>query len=97
MTDAQINAMSFEQMKARLAELEAEKIERENSKYNLTFKVGNKGTVSVYGLGKFPVSLYVPQWNALFKNVARLGKFIGENSELIADRVANPIIVPDKV
>jgi hypothetical protein len=32
----------------------------------LEFKVGKKGGVSVYGLGRFPVTLYYEQWIRLF-------------------------------
>ena len=34
----------------------------------VTVKIGEKGTISVYGMGKFPVSLYAGQWMTLDKH-----------------------------
>ncbi len=31
----------------------------------LTYKVSEKGAVSIYGMGRFPVTLYVEQWERL--------------------------------
>ena len=45
-----------EELKARIAELE-QKLTSRKSK-NLEFRVSEKGGVSVYGLGRFPVTLY---------------------------------------
>lgn len=47
-----------EQMAARIAELEG----RLAKGSSLSFKVSEKGAVSVYGLGRFPVTLYLEQW-----------------------------------
>lgn len=44
------------ELQAKIAQLEAAK------SGTLTFKVSEKGAVSVYGLGKFPVTLYESQW-----------------------------------
>jgi hypothetical protein len=46
---------------------------------DVTFKVGDKGGVSVYGLGRFPVTLYHEQWNKLIAAIPALEKFIAEN------------------
>ena len=48
---------SYEELKARLAELEKQVDTRKRSG-SLEFKVSEKGGVSVYGLGRFPVTLY---------------------------------------
>jgi hypothetical protein len=47
---------SYEELKARVAELEKQAGGRRSGE--LEFKVGEKGGVSVYGLGRFPVTLY---------------------------------------
>jgi len=47
----------------------------------LTFKVSEKGAVSVYGLGRFPVTLYQEQWDKLLGQVDALRDFIDENRE----------------
>ena len=45
----------------------------------LDFKVGEKGGVSVYGLGRFPVTLYYEQWNRLLEAAPKLREFLEEN------------------
>jgi hypothetical protein len=46
---------------------------------SLTFKVSAKGAVSVYGLGRFPVTLYYEQWKRLLSSVPQLDTFLEEN------------------
>ena len=46
---------------------------------DLIFKVGEKGGVSVYGLGRFPVTLYYEQWNRLLGAAADIKTFLEEN------------------
>lgn len=45
----------------------------------ITFKVGDKGGVSVYGLQRFPVTLYAEQWERLLDHGGELRNFIAEN------------------
>ncbi len=45
----------------------------------LTLKVSDKGALSVYGLGRFPVTLYKEQWTRLLEAAAELRDFIAEN------------------
>jgi hypothetical protein len=66
---------SYEELKAKLAELEA-KQQRTGS---MTFKVSDKGGVSVYGLGRFPVTLYYEQWTKLLDKSQDLREFLEEN------------------
>ena len=48
----------------------------------LAFKVGEKGGVSVYGLGqRFPATLYAAQWLKLLAAKDDLLKFIEENRD----------------
>ena len=68
---------SYEELKARLAELER-KGTRSGS---LEFRVGEKGGVSVYGLGRFPVTLYYEQWIRLLDASADLRKFLEDNKD----------------
>ena len=65
---------TYEELKARLAELESKK--RSGS---LEFRVGEKGGVSVYGLGRFPVTLYYEQWQRLLDASDKLKEFLEEN------------------
>jgi hypothetical protein len=48
---------------------------------SLTFKVSEKGAVSVYGLGRFPVTLYQEQWDKLFGGIDELKRFLEENRD----------------
>jgi hypothetical protein len=68
---------SYEELKARLAELEKQGTGRRSG--NLEFRVGEKGGVSVYGLGRFPVTLYYEQWTRLLEAVPQLRAFLEEN------------------
>jgi hypothetical protein len=68
---------TYEELKAKLAELEKQKGSRPPGA--LEFRVGEKGGVSVYGLGRFPVTLYYEQWNRLLEATPRLREFLEEN------------------
>jgi hypothetical protein len=45
----------------------------------ISFKVSEKGAVSVYGLGRFPVTLYQEQWEKLLNEAENIRRFISEN------------------
>jgi hypothetical protein len=66
-----------EELLARIAELEKQSGSR--AKGSLEFRVGEKGGVSVYGLGRFPVTLYYEQWVRLLDKSADLRAFLEEN------------------
>src|ERR1700730_5139235 len=68
---------SYEELKARLAELEKQGSTRKTGQ--LDFRVGEKGGVSVYGLGRFPVTLYYEQWTRLLDASPQLREFLEEN------------------
>jgi hypothetical protein len=68
---------SYEELKARLTELEKQTTGRRSG--NLEFRVGEKGGVSVYGLGRFPVTLYYEQWTRLLDATPQLRAFLEEN------------------
>jgi hypothetical protein len=68
---------SYEELKARLAELEKQGAGRRSGQ--LDFRVGEKGGVSVYGLGRFPVTLYYEQWVRLLEASTQLRAFLEEN------------------
>lgn len=67
---------SYEELKARLAELEKQSGSRRSGQ--LDFRVGEKGGVSVYGLGRFPVTLYYEQWIRLLDASKELRAFLEE-------------------
>ena len=68
---------SKEELLARIAELEKQTVSRKTGK--LEFKVGEKGGVSVYGLGRFPVTLYYEQWTRLLDAAGDLRGFLEGN------------------
>jgi hypothetical protein len=68
---------SYEELRARVAELEKQKPGRKGGQ--LEFRVGEKGGVSVYGLGRFPVTLYYEQWVRLLDAAGDLRAFLEEN------------------
>src|SRR5207248_6722561 len=68
---------TYEELKAKLAEMEKQGGGRRSG--SLEFRVGEKGGVSVYGLGRFPVTLYYEQWIRLLEAVPQLRTFLEEN------------------
>jgi hypothetical protein len=69
---------SYDELKARLAELEKQADTKKRSG-NLEMRVSEKGGVSVYGLGRFPVTLYYEQWKRLLALAPDLETFLEEN------------------
>ena len=67
---------TYEELKARVAELEKKSDRRTGE---LDFRVGEKGGVSVYGLGRFPVTLYYEQWTRLLEAGPKLREFLEAN------------------
>jgi len=68
---------TYEELKARLAEMEKQQGLRRTG--SLEFRVSEKGGVSVYGLGRFPVTLYYEQWTRLLDLSEKLREFLEEN------------------
>jgi hypothetical protein len=66
-----------------LFELERLKAENERLKNQsargITLKVSEKGSVSVYGLGRFPLTLYKEQWERVFDMADDIRTFMKEN------------------
>jgi len=78
--------MAEEDLKVELERLKAEN-ERLKSQRgrSVTLKVSEKGGVSVYGLGRFPVTLYKEQWSKVLAMADEIRTFIKEHdSELKA-------------
>jgi len=72
--------MSDQDMKQELERLRAENESlKAKSSAPATFKVSEKGGVSVYGLGRFPVTLYKEQWQKLLAMADDIKAFIVAN------------------
>ena len=66
-----------DELLAKIAELEKQVGTKRSGK--LEFKVGEKGGISVYGLGRFPVTLYYEQWLRLLESAEDLRAFMESN------------------
>ena len=72
--------MSDEEMKAELERLRQENAAlKKGTASGLRLKVSEKGAVSVYGMGKFPVTLYKEQWLRLLDIGDEIRAFIAAN------------------
>lgn len=74
--------MSDDNMKAELERLRAENQALKSSKPErgtLSMKVSEKGALSIYGMGRFPVTLYKEQWLKLLGIAEEIKTFIKEN------------------
>jgi hypothetical protein len=68
---------TYDELKAQLAALQ-EKV-KSRDRRALEFRVSEKGAVSLYGLGRFPVTLYYEQWMKVLDHVDELRAFLEEN------------------
>ena len=66
---------TYEELKSQVAKLTAEKAT------GLSFKVSEKGALSVYGLGRFPVTLYTEQWKKLLDKKEAILDFLADNDD----------------
>ena len=71
--------MSDEDLKAELERLKAENERLKSRGRSASLKVSEKGGVSVYGLGRFPVTLYKEQWAKLLAMADEIRAFIKEH------------------
>ena len=80
--------MTDDDMRAELERLKAENQQLKSQRgRSASLKVSEKGGVSVYGLGRFPVTLYKEQWTRLLAMAEEIGAFIKEHD---ADLKAKP-------
>lgn len=77
MTD--LSTMTKDQLLVLIAQMQAQPAKK------ITLKVSEKGGLSLYGLGRFPVTLYRSQWERLLApdTVAQINAFITANSTLL--------------
>jgi len=72
--------VSDEELRAELARLkeENERLKARPAR-GMSLKVSEKGALSVYGLGRFPVTLYKEQWQKLLGMTDEIRVFLKEN------------------
>ena len=81
--------MADEDMQAELERLRAEnEALKRPGRGQLSVRVSEKGAVSVYGLGRFPVTLYKEQWDKLLAAADQVKTFIKENDHLLKKKEA---------
>jgi hypothetical protein len=73
-----------EDLKAEIERLKAENESLKKSKPvagKISLKVSEKGALSVYGMGRFPVTLYKEQWLKLLDVAEEIKQFIADNND----------------
>ena len=76
--------MPDEDLQAEIARLRAENEQlKTKSVRGLGLKVSEKGGVSLYGIGRFPVTLYKEQWLKILGMTDEIEKFIRDNDHLL--------------
>jgi hypothetical protein len=82
--DWNLNTMATpEELQAELDRLRAENESLKRPRGQMSLRVSEKGALSVYGLGRFPVTLYREQWEKLLGMAEEIRRFIQEHdSEL---------------
>jgi len=79
--------MADENLKEELERLRAENERlKKRSSRGVTMKVSEKGGLSVYGLGRFPVTLYKEQWVRLLDMAEDIKTFIRENEGVLKSK-----------
>ena len=79
--------MSDEDMRAELERLrkENESLKKGAAK-GISMKVSEKGGLSVYGLGRFPVTLYKEQWTRLLDMAEDIRSFMKDNESRLKSK-----------
>lgn len=72
--------MTQEQLIAKIVAMQAA------GQRKLSLKVSDKGAVSLYGLGRFPVTLYGTQWDKLLGEAEHIKAFMESNRALLSTK-----------
>jgi len=70
-------------LQAEIERLRAENETLKRPRGQTSLRVSEKGALSVYGLGRFPVTLYREQWEKLLGMTDEIRRFIQENDQLL--------------
>ncbi|HEY1242789.1 MAG TPA: hypothetical protein VGF16_19645 [Bryobacteraceae bacterium] len=69
------------ELQAEIERLRAENESLKRPRGQTSLRVSEKGALSVYGLGRFPVTLYREQWEKLLGMTDEIRRFIQENDQ----------------
>ena len=69
-----------EALKRKLEEMEAAKAA------SISFRVSEKGAVSLYGVRRFPITFYKDEWLLFFENETRIRDFIKKNEAALKSK-----------
>ena len=72
-----------EELRAEIERLRAENENLKRPRGQTSLRVSEKGALSVYGLGRFPVTLYREQWEKLLGMADEIRQFIADNDHLL--------------
>lgn len=76
-----------DKLRSEIARLRAEnEMLRRQDVAGLRLKVSEKGALSVYGLGRFPVTLYKEQWRRLLAQSEAILQFMRENDSALRSK-----------
>ena len=75
---------------AKIAELESKPARAGK----ITLKVSAKGAISAYGMGRWPVTLYAPQWVKLLDIAVEIRKFIDDNKAKLSMEKPAAVVPP---
>ncbi len=80
MDNTQLLQAQIEQLKKQLSE------ERAKKRSEFVIKASEQGAVSVYGLGRFPITLYAGQWETISAKMPEILAFISANKAVLKTR-----------
>ena len=79
--------MADDDLKAELERLRKENAAlKKGASSNVRMKVSEKGALSVYGMGRFPVTLYKEQWLKLLDMADDIRAFIAANDSALKEK-----------
>lgn len=79
-----LSTMGRDQLEALVSGMAAKLARAQDRK--LTIKVSDKGACSVYGLGRFPVTLYASQWRKLLARATDIETFLADNAGTLSEK-----------
>jgi hypothetical protein len=80
-----------DELKAEIERLRAENelLKRPQQRGQLSMKISEKGALSIYGMGRFPVTLYKEQWLKLLGIADEIKSFIENNADRLKTKDTN--------